>query len=41
MCVIPTIGIILAYIVYKKKYRLSDEFMKKVVAKISGSVSVE
>ena len=37
MCIVPTIGVILAYIVYKNKYKLSDEFMKKVVAKINGS----
>ena len=37
MCIVPTIGVILAYIVYKNKYKLSDEFMKKVVARINGS----
>ena len=37
MCIVPTIGVILAYIVYKNKYKLSDEFMKKVISKITGS----
>ena len=41
MCVVPTVGVILAYIVFKSKYKLSDEFMKKVVAKINGSVVEE
>ena len=41
MCVVPTIGVILAYVVFKSKYKLSDEFMKKVVAKITGSVVEE
>lgn len=36
MCVVPTIGVILAYIVFKKKYKLDDEFMKKVVEKINS-----
>ena len=29
MCVVPTIGVILAYVVFKSKYKLDDEFMKK------------
>ena len=33
MCVVPTIGVILAYVVFKSKYKLDDKFMKKVVAK--------
>ena len=41
MCVVPTVGVILAYVVFKSKYKLSDEFMKKVVAKINGSVVEE
>ena len=41
MCVVPTIGVILAYVVFKSKYKLSDEFMKKVVAKITGSAVEE
>ena len=36
MCIVPALGIILAYVVFKTKYKLNDEFMKKVVAKISG-----
>lgn len=28
-------------VVFKSKYKLSDEFMKKVVAKITGSVVEE
>ena len=41
ICVVPTVGVILAYVVFKSKYKLSDEFMKKVVAKINGSVVEE
>ena len=37
MCVVPTIGVILAYVVYKSKYKLNDAFMKKVVAKLNGT----
>ena len=37
MCVVPTIGVILAYVVFKSKYKLDDKFMKKVVAKLNGS----
>ena len=37
MCLIPAIGVVLAYVVFKKKYKLDDEFMKKVVEKITGS----
>ena len=28
---------VIAYVVFKKKYKLDDEFMKKVVAKITGT----
>lgn len=31
MCIVPALGIILAYVVFKTKYKLNDEFMKKVV----------
>lgn len=41
MCVVPAVGIILAYVVFKKKYKLNDEFMKKIVEKISGSADAE
>lgn len=37
MCIVPTIGVILAYLVYKSKYKLNDAFMKKVVAKLNGT----
>lgn len=37
MCIVPTIGVILAYVVYKSKYKLNDAFMKKVVAKLNGT----
>ena len=37
MCLIPAIGVVLAYVVFKKKYKLNDEFMKMVVAKITES----
>ena len=36
MCVVPSLGVVFAYVVYKFKYKLNDEFMKKVVDKISG-----
>ena len=36
MCVVPSLGVVFAYDVYKFKYKLNDEFMKKVVDKISG-----
>ncbi len=36
MCVVPSLGVVFAYVVYKFKYKLNDEFMKKVVGKISG-----
>ena len=36
MCIIPTIGVIFAYVVYKKKYKLHDNVMKKITAAISG-----
>lgn len=29
MCIVPALGIILAYVVFKTKYKLNDEFMKK------------
>ena len=32
MCVVPTIGVILAYVVFKSKYKLDDKFMKKSFA---------
>ena len=37
MCIVPALGIILAYVVFKTKYKLNDEFMKKVISKITGS----
>ena len=41
MCLIPAVGVVLAYIVFKKKYKLDDAFMKKVVAAITGSEQTE
>lgn len=41
MCLIPAIGVVLAYIVFKKKYKLDDEFMKTVVAKITETAQKE
>lgn len=29
MCIVPTIGVILAYIVYKNKYKLSEEYLSE------------
>lgn len=37
MCIVPAIGIGFAYLVYRKKYKLHDDLMKKIVAAISGS----
>lgn len=36
MCVIPAVGMLLAYVVYKKKYKLNDELMETVIAEISA-----
>jgi len=36
MCVVPAVGILLAYAVYKKKYKLHDDVMKKITEAISG-----
>ena len=41
MCLIPAIVVVLAYIVFKKKYKLDDEFMKTVVAKITETAQKE
>lgn len=41
MCLIPAVGVVLAYIVFKKKYKLDDAFMKQVVAAITGSEQTE
>ena len=38
MCVIPAVGMLLAYVVYKKKYKLNDELMEWVAAYITGNV---
>ena len=32
MCVIPAVGMLLAYVVYRRKYKLNDAYMKKVVS---------
>jgi sugar (Glycoside-Pentoside-Hexuronide) transporter len=36
MCIVPAIGMALAYVVYKNKYKLSDDLMKKITAANSG-----
>lgn len=36
MCIIPAVSMLLAYVVFRKKYNLTDSFMAKVVAAISG-----
>ena len=36
MCVIPAVGMLLAYVVYRRKYKLNDAYMKKVVSAISS-----
>ena len=38
MCVVPAVGMLLAYVVYKKKYKLNDELMEWVTAYITGNV---
>ena len=38
MCIIPAVGMLFAYVVYKKKYKLSDELMEWVTAYITGKV---
>ena len=37
MCLVPIVGIGLAYLVFHKRYKLDEAFMKKVVAKITGA----
>ena len=36
MCVIPAVGMLLAYVVYHRKYKLNDAYMKKVLSAISS-----
>lgn len=36
MCVVPAVSMLLSYVVYKKKYKLSEELMEKITAAISG-----
>ena len=40
MCVVPALGILLAYLIYKTKYKLTSDFMKKIMAAISGETNV-
>lgn len=40
MCIIPAVGMLLAYVVYREKYKLNDELMKKITAHISGDTEV-
>lgn len=35
MCIIPAVFMIIAYVVYKKKYKLHDDYMKKVISTIT------
>ncbi len=37
MCIVPALGMLLAYFIYKTKYKLNSEFMKKVLEALSGS----
>lgn len=41
MCVIPAIFMLLSYLVYKKLYKLNDEFMKTVVETITNRPSAD
>lgn len=41
MCIVPAVSMLLAYVVYKKKYKLNDAFMKKISAVISGDAESE
>lgn len=36
MCIIPAVSMLLAYVVYRRKYKLSEGLMKKITAAISG-----
>ncbi len=37
MCIVPALGMLLAYVIYKTKYKLNGEFMKKIMDAISGT----
>lgn len=41
MCIIPAISMMAAYVVYKKKYKLTDELMKDISAKIGRGCEAE
>ncbi len=41
MCIIPAVCMLIAYFVYRKGYKLNDEFMKKIVATISHKPTEE
>ena len=36
MCVVPALVMLLAYVIYKTKYKLNSDFMKKIISSISG-----
>ena len=38
MCLIPAICVVLSYVVFKKKYKLNDEFMRQIIEKNQMSV---
>ena len=37
MCIVPAVSMLLAYVIYRRKYKLNDAYMKTVVAAISGN----
>lgn len=36
MCIVPAVCMLIAYVVYRKKYKLNDGMMKKVINTISA-----
>ena len=36
MCIVPALVMLLAYVIYKTKYKLNSDFMKKILSSISG-----
>ena len=37
MCIVPAVSMLLAYVIYRRKYKLNDAYMKTIVAAISGN----
>lgn len=37
MCIVPAVSMLLAYAIYRRKYKLNDAYMKTIVAAISGN----